>query len=54
MPEGVFSESELKKDLNLDNYEIFAYLPTFRGLFVDRDDEIQKNDVENYLKKIAN
>ena len=47
-----FSESELKKDLNLDNYEIFAYLPTFRGLFVDRDDEIQKNDVENYLKKI--
>lgn len=47
-----FKQSDLKKDLNLDNYEIFAYMPTFRGIFMDRDDESQKDDVERYLTEL--
>jgi len=47
-----FNESQLKKDLGLDDYEIFVYMPTFRGIFMDRDDEVQKNDVESYLTQL--
>lgn len=47
-----FSESDLKEKLNLADYEVFVYMPTFRGIFMDRDDESQKNDVEYYLKEL--
>ena len=47
-----FNESWLKKDLGLENYEIFVYMPTFRGIFMNRDDESQKNDVEKYLTEL--
>ncbi len=47
-----FKESQLKKDLNLTDYEIFVYMPTFRGIFMNRDDESQKNDVEDYLSEL--
>lgn len=44
-----FTQSDLKEKLELEDYEIFAYMPTFRGLFMDRDDESQKVNVEKYL-----
>ncbi len=47
-----FTESCLKEDLNLTDYEIFAYMPTFRGIFMDRDDESQKDKVVKYLTKM--
>ena len=47
-----FSDSHLKKYLGLEDYEIFAYMPTFRGIFMERDDESQKNDVEEYLAQL--
>ncbi len=47
-----FKKSNLKDDLGLADYEIFAYMPTFRGIFMERDDELQKDDVENYLTQL--
>lgn len=47
-----FTESKLRDELKLNDYEVFAYMPTFRGIFMDRDDESQKVDVENYLVKL--
>ncbi|MDO5815852.1 MAG: CDP-glycerol glycerophosphotransferase family protein, partial [Methanobrevibacter sp.] len=47
-----FTESQLKRDLGLDDYEIFIYMPTFRGILMDRNEEGQKNDVEGYLTEI--
>ena len=47
-----FTQSKLKKDLNLNDYEIFVYMPTFRGILMNRDDESQKDDVEEYLTQI--
>ena len=38
--------------MGFKDYEIFAYMPTFRGLFRDRDDEAQKDDVESFLYEI--
>ena len=32
--------------------EIFVYMPTFRGILMDRDDDNQKRDVEDYLAQI--
>ena len=43
---------EFKKLFNLENKEIFVYMPTFRGVIMDRDDEIQKDDVEDYLSEL--
>lgn len=43
---------ELKNALNLNDKEIFIYMPTFRGILMDRDNEGQKNDVEYYLSEI--
>jgi CDP-glycerol glycerophosphotransferase len=43
---------DLKNVLNLNGKEIFVYMPTFRGILMDRDNEGQKNDVENYLSEI--
>ena len=47
-----FQESLLKHELGLSDYEIFVYMPTFRGIFMNRDDEEQKNDVESYLTQL--
>ena len=43
---------ELKSILNLENKEIFIYMPTFRGLFLNRDDEKQKDEINYYLKEL--
>lgn len=47
-----FSQSKLKEDLSLSDYEIFVYMPTFRGILMDRNEEGQKDDVERYLSEI--
>ena len=47
-----FTESKLKSELDLNAYEIFVYMPTFRGVLMDRDDEGQRDDVESYLAEI--
>ena len=43
---------ELKKNLGLEDKEIFIYMPTFRGILSNRDDEKQRDDVERYLTDI--
>jgi CDP-glycerol glycerophosphotransferase len=48
-----FSDSnDLKSRLDLDDKEIFVYMPTFRGILMNRDNEGQKSDVENYLAQL--
>ena len=53
---SVFFDNEkrnkFKAIFNLENKEIFIYMPTFRGIFMDRDDEAQKDDVERYLSQL--
>lgn len=46
------SNEEVKSKLNLEDKEIFVYMPTFRGILSDMDDVGQKNDVEDYLSQI--
>ena len=47
-----FTKSQLKSDLDLNDYEIFVYMPTFRGVLMDRNDEGQRDEVEKYLNEI--
>ena len=50
-----FNESrrkELKNELGLSGKDIFIYMPTFRGILMERNEEGQKDDVENYLSRI--
>ena len=50
-----FKEDEgkkLKETLGFGQKEIFAYMPTFKGLFLDRKDKQQRDTVYNYLKEI--
>ena len=48
-----FNDSnDLRKLLDLEGKEIFIYMPTFRGILMDRDNEGQKSDVENYLLQL--
>ena len=48
-----FTKSDgLKKRLELDDKEIFVYMPTFRGILSNMDDEGQRDDVERYLSEI--
>ena len=47
-----FTKSSLKDEFNLEGYELFAYLPTFRGIFMNRDDELQRDEVEVYLRQL--
>ena len=42
----------LKEKLNLEDKEIFIYMPTFRGILSDMEDEKQRDDVETYLSQI--
>ena len=43
---------KFKKILNLQDKEIFVYMPTFRGILMNRDDKGQKDDVEDYLSQL--
>ena len=47
-----FNDSFLKEKLGLIDKEIFVYMPTFRGILMDRNDDGQKRDVEDYLAQI--
>ena len=42
----------IKEKLGLTDKEVFVYMPTFRGSANDRNDELQKIDVNNFLEKI--
>lgn len=43
---------ELKSVLGLDDKEVFVYMPTFRGIFMHRDDEKQTREIVGFLSKI--
>lgn len=43
---------ELKEKLGFEGYELFAYMPTFKGLLVNRKDEKQKDEIDQYLHEI--
>ena len=43
---------ELKNTLNLKDKEVIAYMPTFKGLMLNRKDDTQRSDVERYLSEI--
>lgn len=45
-------KNELKSILGLEGKEIFVYMPTFRGILMDRNEEGQKDDVSNYLSQL--
>ena len=47
-----FKDSNLKEKLDFNGKEVFAYMPTFKGEFLNRKDEKQRNDVYNYLTEI--
>lgn len=50
-----FNENEgkiLKNELGFENKELFAYMPTFKGLFLNRKDKEQRDIVCDYLKDI--
>ena len=47
-----YKESWLKEKLGLSDKKIFVYMPTFRGVLMDRDDNVQKDDVERYLGEL--
>ena len=40
---------EIKSKLGYVNKEIFIYMPTFKGILMDRKDNEQKNMIENFL-----
>ena len=43
---------ELKKELDLQNKEIFAYLPTYKGLFTNIKDNEQRDEISEILKEL--
>lgn len=43
---------DLKDKLGFKDKELFAYLPTFKGSFLDKNDNEQREVVYNYLKEI--
>ncbi|WP_405267851.1 CDP-glycerol glycerophosphotransferase family protein [Methanobrevibacter sp.] len=43
---------ELKNEFGLQDFEIFIYMPTFKGLVDDRKNEKQKDDVDKFLGEI--
>lgn len=47
-----YKDSWLREKLGLVDKDIFVYMPTFRGVLMDRDDDLQKDDVENYLSQL--
>ena len=53
---SVFFDNEkretFKEIFDFKDKEVFVYMPTFRGIIMDKDDELQKNDVEHYLAEL--
>ena len=43
---------EVKSKLNLKDKEIFAYLPTYKGIFTDRKDNEQRDEIREILKEL--
>ena len=43
---------ELKNKLGFGDKELFVYMPTFKGKFLDRKDEKQKDEIDIYLHEI--
>lgn len=43
---------QLKEQLGFADKEVFAYMPTFRGIFLDRKDKQQRDIVNDYLTEI--
>lgn len=46
------NNSNIKDKLNLTDKEIFVYMPTFKGIIIDRKDEKQKKDVDEFLNEL--
>lgn len=53
---GVFLDDarrmEFRKILGVEDKEVFAYMPTFKGIVDDRKDIKQRDDVDGFLEKI--
>lgn len=53
---SVFLDDErrewLKRELNLQDKEIFAYLPTYKGTFINRKDSEQRDEIKEMLKEL--
>ncbi len=45
-------KDEFRREFGLEDYEIFIYMPTFKGLVDDRKDEKQRDDVDYFLNEI--
>ena len=43
---------DLKDKLGFSARQLYAYMPTFKGLFLDRKDREQRDAVYEYLKEI--
>lgn len=43
---------ELKEKLGFKDKELFVYMPTFKGILINRKDEEQKDEIEAYLTEI--
>ncbi|WP_458453945.1 CDP-glycerol glycerophosphotransferase family protein [Methanobrevibacter sp.] len=43
---------ELKAKLKLDDKELFAYMPTYKGILMERKDEEQKDEIHEILKEL--
>lgn len=44
--------SEFRRILDVEDKEVFVYMPTFKGIVSDRKDIKQRNDVDSFLEKI--
>lgn len=47
-------KNEFKSKLGFESLDIFVYMPTFRGVIMDRQSDKQKEDIENYLIELDN
>ena len=43
---------EFKRILDVEDKEVFVYMPTFKGIVSNRKDEKQKRDVDEFLKEL--
>lgn len=45
-------EKEVREELELTDKEIFVYMPTWRGILTEKENEKQINELDNYLREI--
>ena len=45
-------QKEFKKLYGYENKEVFVYMPTFRGILMERRDDEQKDEINEYLTQI--